>query len=365
VVLAIQRFPFRVGSGEESVLAQPGLESTKMPLLTGFLLVLLAALLQGTFVLPMTLVKGWSWEHTWATFSLFGMLIFNWIITLLLIPNIFAAYRASPPRDLTILALFGAGWGVGAVLFGLGMQKLGMALGYPIIMGLIASLGALIPLLVFFPHTLRTTKGLVLLAGTALVIVGIVLCSIGGSRRVPTAGSTATATSGFSGGLAIAILAGILSCLPNVGVAFGGNVTRAAEALNISTASSANTVWALLFAFGFVVNAGYCFFLMLKNKTLGQYWDADAPLNVGLSALMAVMWIASFYLYGAGAAKLGRWGVVVGWPLFISISIVVGNLWGLWRGEWKDAPPSARRMLNLGLLVLIAAVVTVALSNSS
>jgi hypothetical protein len=75
--------------------------------------VLLAALLQGSFVLPMTLVRQWSWEHTWATFSLLGMLVFNWVITVLFIPNIFAVYAASPARDLMLLALFGlAGeWG--------------------------------------------------------------------------------------------------------------------------------------------------------------------------------------------------------------------------------------------------------------
>src|SRR3981189_3542449 len=165
---------------------------TPMSLLLGFLLVLLAGLLQGTFILPMTLVRKWEWEHTWATFSLLGMIVFNWIITLFLVPNIFAVYVASPPRDLAILALFGLGWGIGAVLFGLGMDRLGMALGYPIIMGLIASLGALIPLLVFFPQTLLTTKGLVLVVGTALVIFGIVLCSVGGSRRVPSGGKSIT-----------------------------------------------------------------------------------------------------------------------------------------------------------------------------
>src|SRR5712671_301747 len=159
-----------------------------MPLLLGFLVVLLAGLLQGTFILPMTLVRKWEWEHTWATFSLLGMIVFNWIITLVLVPNILAVYAASPGRDLAVLTLFGLGWGVGAVLFGLGMDRLGMALGYPIIMGLIASLGALIPLLVFFPQTLLTLKGLVLLAGTALVIFGIVLCSVGGSRRAPSGG---------------------------------------------------------------------------------------------------------------------------------------------------------------------------------
>src|ERR1700736_3036771 len=217
-----------------------------MALLAGFLLVLLAALLQGTFVLPMTLVRRWSWEHTWATFSLLGMFVFSWIIILLFVPNILSDYGVAPERDLAILALFGAGWGAGAILFGLGMERLGMALGYPIIMGLIASLGALIPLLLFFPQSLFTSKGLFLLAGMALVIFGIALCSIAGSRRSPSEGKSAAARSNtFKICLAIAIFAGILSCLPNVGMEFGGNVVQAAASGTLSPASAAEAVWAV------------------------------------------------------------------------------------------------------------------------
>ncbi len=336
-----------------------------MLLLEGLLLVLLAALLQGTFILPMTLQRQWSWEHSWATFSLLGMFVFNWIIILLFVPNIFGVYAASPARDLVVLALFGMGWGVGAVLFGLGMDRLGMALGYPIIMGLIASLGALIPLLLFFPHALLTTKGVVLLIGTALVICGIALCSLAGSRRKPSETKSLEAhTAAFKVGLIVAILAGVLSCLPNVGMAFSRNVIGAAEGLGVSPGSSGNTVWALLFTFGFVVNLCYCLYLMVKRDALRRYWNQETPRNLGLSALMALMWIGSFYLFGAGAARLGRWGAIVGWPLFISLSIVVGNIWGLWRGEWRNAPAAARRLLNLGMLVLIVAVITVALSNA-
>ncbi len=334
-----------------------------MQLVSGFLLVLLAAFLQGTFVLPMTMVKDWSWEHTWATFSLLGMFLMNWIIILLLVPNILAVYAASPAHDLATLALFGMGWGVGAVLFGLGMDRLGMALGYPIIMGLIAGLGALIPLLFFSPPVLPTTKALILF-GTALVIAGIVVCSIGGSRRALADGTAMdTRPNSFKGGLVIAILAGVLSCLPNVGVAFGGNVIGAAEKLGVSASSSGNTVWALLFTLGCAVNLAYCLYLMLSRKTLGRYFGHATPRNLGLSALMAAMWIGSFYFYGAGAARLGRLGVVVGWPLFISLSIAVGNVWGLWRGEWKGSTPGARRLLNLGLGVLMVAIVVLATSN--
>jgi L-rhamnose-H+ transport protein len=103
---------------------------------------------------------------------------------------------------------------------------------------------------------------------------------------------------------------------------------------------------------------------MFSKNTFHEYWNAEAPRNLTLSALMALMWIGSFYLYGAGAARLGRWGLVAGWPLFISISIVTGNIWGLSRGEWQGAPASARRLLNLGLMILIVAVIVVALSNS-
>jgi L-rhamnose-H+ transport protein len=333
-------------------------------LLVGFLLVLLAGVLQGTFILPMTLVRGWAWEHTWASFSMLGMIVFNFTIAILLVPNIVSVYAASPRQDLLILALFGLGWGVGAVLFGLGMARLGMALGYPIIMGLIASLGALIPMLVFFPGTVLLRKGLVLLAGTAVMILGIVVCSVASSRRMPNAKAEAVSSRALTGGLLIAVLAGILSCLPNVGMAFGRNVTRVAETMGVARGSSGNTVWVLLFTLGSVANLTYCLSLMLRKHNFRQYWSTEAPRNLALSALMAILWIGSFYLYAEGAARLGRWGIVAGWPLFISVSIVVGNVWGFWRGEWEGAGIASRRLLHLGLVILIVGVIAVALSNS-
>lgn len=71
---------------------------------------------------------------------------------------------------------------------------------------------------------------------------------------------------------------------------------------------------------------------MITRKNLKSLTVPESKGNIGLGALMALMWIGSFYIYGISSANLGRLGVVVGWPLFISLSIVVGNLWGLWRG---------------------------------
>lgn len=333
-------------------------------MLSGFALVLLAGVFQGTFILPMTLTRKWRWEQIWITFSVLGMLVLNWSLALLTIPRLTSAYASVAPRSILVLILFGAGWGAGAILFGLSMERLGMSLGYPIIMGLIACLGALVPLAVFFPKMLLVSKGFMLLGGTCVAILGIVLCSVGGARRQP--GVTATPgrlRSDFAAALTMAILAGVLSCFPNLGIAFGGPVIKAAAAQGASEGAAPNAVWVLFFTAGGVVNCAYCAGLILARKTAREYFGPETKRNLGLAALMAALWIGSFYLYGAGSKRIGPWGIVAGWPLFISLSIGCGILWGLWRGEWDQAPATARRPRNGGLVALFVAVLMIALSN--
>ena len=315
-------------------------------MLTGFALVIAASLCQGSFVLPMTLVRKWRWEQTWLTFSILGMVAFNWALGLLGVTNLLPVLGSVPTRTAVILALFGAGWGVGAVLFGQAMARLGMSLGYPIIMGLIAGLGALIPMALFFPASLLSAKGMVLLAGTGVAVLGVALCSTGGARR-----QTGAAWKGVDGGgLLMAVLAGFLSCLPNVGLAFAGKLPS-------------NVVWVLLFTAGGLVNCFYCVSRIVALRPAPRYFGEEAPRNLKLSALMAALWIGSFYLYGAGASRLGSWGVLAGWPLFIALSIVAGVLWGRHKGEWDGAPAAVRRARNGGLAALFLAVAAVALSN--
>ena len=86
--------------------------------------------------------------------------------------------------------------------------------------------------------------------------------------------------------------------------------------------------------------------------------------NLLLMAAMGLIWIGSFYLYGIGAARMGKWGGIIGWPVFIALSIIVGNLWGIWRGEWASAPGAARRMLNWGLAVLLVAIAIFGVSSA-
>jgi L-rhamnose-H+ transport protein len=329
---------------------------------TGILIVILAGIFQGSFILPMTLVKRWKWENTWLVFSFAGMIVLNFLLAGIFISEISQVYATIPGRDLAMLALFGFGWGIGAVLFGIGMDKLGMALGYPIIMGLTASMGALLPLFILHSADILKPSGLMLITGVVIAVAGIILCSKAANLK---AGNTLEkgAKDRLTGGIIIAVAAGLLSSLPNIGFTLGSAIAQAATDNGTSHAMAGNAVWALFFSIGFIPNLAYTIFLMLKNKTLGLMISAFNIRNAGLGLLMSVLWIGSFYLYGYSSYNLGNLGNIVGWPLFISLSIVVGNLWGIWRGEWRDSSAKAKTKLNTGLVVLVVAMILFGISN--
>ncbi|MDR1724252.1 MAG: hypothetical protein LBR84_10005 [Tannerella sp.] len=333
-----------------------------MFLIFGLIIILVAGFFQGTFILPLSYTTKWKWENTWLAFSLLGMIVLNWIWAFIFIPELLTIYSTVPASNLAILILFGLGWGLGAVLFGIGMDKLGMALGYPVIMGLTASIGGLLPLFIQQPENILQLSGIVLITGVIIALVGIIICSKAAAIK-STYDAINVKKDKLTAGIIIAIAAGVLSSLPNMGFSFGTAVTQAAIERGTSPALAGNSVWALFFSFGFIPNLIYTVWLMIKNKTYYTIITGLTIKNTGLSLLMAVLWIGSFYLYGFSSYNLGDLGKIVGWPLFISISIVVGNLWGLWKGEWRNSSKRARTMLNIGLVVLIIALIIFCISN--
>lgn len=328
-------------------------------MIAGLFLVVFAAVLQGVFLVPMRFTRQWAWEHIWLMFSVFGMLVFNWTMALVFLPSPRAIFAAVPRHDLVVLVMLGAGWGVGAVLFGLGMDKLGLALGYPIIMGLNAAVGTLLPLVSLVGSELLAGRSLYVLAGTAIGITGIIVSSVAGARRESTASTGGKLRAEFISGLTIAVAAGCLSSLPNLGMTYGTSTIQAARELGASASLAGDAVWSIFFTLGGLVNCIYCVALMTRRRNFQKLVAGKLFRNFGWTSTMGLMWIGSFYLYGTGASKMGTWGAVIGWPVFISLSIGVGVLCGWWRGEWKNAPSSAKRLLWLGLLLIIIAVLVI------
>jgi L-rhamnose-H+ transport protein len=335
-----------------------------MTLALGLAVVLFAGILQGTFILPMSYTREWKWEHNWFIFSLLGMLLLNAAVGFATIPVLLSIYAAAPHSTLLILSALGLGWGAGAILFGLGMERLGMSLGYPIIMGLIAVLGGLIPFVLFHPRDLLSRRGCIYLLGTILAIAGIIVCSSAAARRDRERSSSATsAPTGLLTGLLIAVSAGILSSLPNLGISMSAKLTNAGASLGIPPARAGNAVWVLFFGMGFVANGAYCLWQMQHRAQLAALFRHATPRNIALIFSMAAMWIGSFYIYGMGTSLLGPTGTVLAWPLFICTSILVGNFWGIRAGEWTSSTPSARRTLRAGMAILLLSVIVIALVN--
>lgn len=327
-----------------------------MSLAIGFFVVCFVGFLQGTFILPMTYTKKWDWAHNWLVFSLLAMLVLNWLIALFLIPNMTQILSNIPLNQIAIVLLFGFFWGVGAILFGKGMDLLGMALGYPIIMGINASVGSLIPAMIYTPEVFRNTDGLFLILGSILIVIGIIFC--GKASEMKHDKTTETTTYKLSRkGLIIAIVAGITSSLPNIGFALSSDITKLSVEMGVTENLAGNVIWSMFFTAGFIANAGYCLMLIQKKGSFRLLFNEFRVRNWLLIFSMSLMWIISFYFYGIGTSMLGKYGVNIGWPVFVSLSIVVGNFWGIKRGEWKNSTSRSRYYLGIGLAILVASIV--------
>jgi L-rhamnose-H+ transport protein len=331
-------------------------------MIAGLIFLLLAGVLQGIFVLPITFTKNWKWEHGWLMFSFWGMIILNWVLALYLFPHVFSIYQQVPSAELFFLFLFGLCWGLGAILFGLGMDKLGMSVGYPVIMGLIAGTGTLVPLLLKKSESIFTIKGLGVVVGCALVILGILICSKAAHTRTQPSVIKESKPEILTG-IIIAVSAGLLSALPNIGMSFASQTIHQAIIAGIPPDMAGNLVWLLFFSVGFLANAAYTIFLMIHNRSVRAFSKSFSIKNAMITLFAAACWIGSFYLYGYSASLLGSFGAIIGWPVFIAIAIIVGNLAGIWKGEWKNANPRSIRLLKSGMAVFILAVILIGFSN--
>ena len=331
------------------------------PPVFGLLTVVVGGLIHGSFALPMKkLERKWAWENIWLIYSVAGLIVLPPLLALLTVPGLGEIYQQASARTLLLVALFGLGWGTGSVLFGQAISRIGMALGFAIILGITSSVGSLLPLVIFDPGVIATTRGKTLLVSIAIAILGIVFCSLAGAQRDRDAhkASGTAPKSKFVSGLVVSILSGFLSPMLNIGFVFGQPLQAAGAAHGAGASFAANTVWAPALLGGFLANAGYAVYLLYKNRTWGLYQTAKAGPGAWLGAsLMGLLWFGGISIYGMGAASMGQLGAVVGWPAFMSTVILTANFLGFLAGEWKQAGPRAKLLEWCAIGVLILSII--------
>jgi L-rhamnose-H+ transport protein len=271
-------------------------------------------------------------------------------LALATIPRLFEVYEGTSAGSLAAIAVYGTGWGIGALTFGLAVEALGLALGFAVILGVAATTGAVVPLLVQPPQGFSFVQGALIASSLALMVGGVAVCSLAG-RWKEGAGARS-----YRRGLLIAIASGLLSACGNLGFAFGSEITERAEQLGVPEALAPNALWTLLTLPLFLCNAVYALLLLRKNDSSARFSEPAAGRNFALGAAMGLLWMSGFALYGAGARKLGDLGPSLGWAILMSTMVLAANLSGLLTGEWNPAPPQSKRQLALGVLLLLVAI---------
>ena len=325
---------------------------------TGITLLVIAGIMNAAFTTPMKFTKKWAWENTWAVWSVYSLLILPAVIAFVTVPKLGDVYSASVSRNLILVAACGFAWGIAQVLFGLAVDSIGIALAFAIVLGLSAAIGSLIPLIQLHPDKVFAPAGLGVIAGVILVVLGVAVCAFAGHKRDKATNKvTAEGKMPFSAGLLCAILSGLGAAAMNFGVAFGGALIHSAESTGTSPTWTINAVWFPLMVAGAIPNIIYCFYLMRKNGTLGNFSLPGTGSYWGLAGVMAFFWFASTIIYGVASGKLGELGPVLGWPFFMSLIVIMASVFGFMTGEWKNAGKTPLRVQMAGVGILILAVI--------
>ncbi len=334
----------------------------------GLMLVFAGGMLNGSFAAPMKRLSAWRWENIWLVYAFTGLLILPWVIALATVPHLGGVLQQASGTVLAKVALFGFAWGIGGLLFGQGIARVGLALGFAVILGITSSFGSLLPLVILHPDQLGTRQGLALIAGTLVMTLGLVFLAMAGKRREreQASGASTSERSGFGVGLVICILSGVFSSMLNFAFVFGEEMRQLSLQAGASTAMSGNAIWALAVSCGFLPNAAYCVYLLNKNHTWGVFLEKSAGAGYALgAALMGVLWYCGLVVYGMGTDALGTLGRIVGWPEFMSVDIIAGILWGFFGGEWKGASRTALGYCLTGIAILFLAIGVISLGNAS
>ena len=326
----------------------------------GAALALTGGVMVGNCMLPLNYLRSWRWENAWIVFSIVALLVLPWGLAFLRIPHLLNVYSQVNASSFLMPFLYGAGWGIAQVLFGLAVVRVGMALAFAITIGLSAALGTLVPIVFEDPDVLTSARGLVLLLGLLVMIAGVVACSWAGRQR-ERARTDLSAQQGhrsYTAGILMAATAGLLAPMLNYALAFGGSFILEALRQHTATADAPYAVWPVALAGGAVPNLAYAIFLANKNASWGKFRSLWPDLLLG--SIMGILWMGSVAIYGTATTFLGLLGASVGWSIFQICIILTANISGWLAGEWKGASLQLRVVLWGGLFLLGSATVAIA-----
>ncbi len=328
----------------------------------GLGIVLLSGILTASFPLPMKWSRVWQWENTWLIYATLALLVIPISLAAWTVPHLLSFYASIPARTMALPILFGFGWGIAQVTFGLSIERVGMAMAFAIVIGLSSLLGSIVPLAVFHPQSLFGQPGVVLLASAVLLVGGLALYALAGREREISILVQSPSRGLFLHGLLLCIFTGCFGSMINMGFVFGGGIADKAIGRGVSPESATLSVWAVVLAAGYLPNVAYTLYLLLNNGSAGRFQTSYVRETL-LAATAAVLWLFGMLGYGVGASLMGTYGNSIGFAACMAVLLVWSSMLGVFAGEWRLASARARLRMRLGVTLIITSISVLGLGS--
>jgi len=326
------------------------------------ILIILAVLFQGTFGRGMKRYAPVAYEAFWLIFAVVGMIIAPYLWASAVVPDVLAAIASAPVRSILLALGFSAFWGLGALMFGMAINYVGLSIAYGISMGLAAAMGSLVPLFEI-PDIGSNPAVPFILAGVVLMVLGVIVVSYAGVLRdkmlAGEAGKISAIKQGklFKIGLLFAILNGIFSAFLNIGFTKAAPAAQAAVEQGALERNASLVAWVVCLFGGCLVNIIYALVQLVRNKTLPTLTHKGSFKGILWALGTAILFFAALASYGQGAAIMGKLGPVLGWTMFIALALVISNAWGILGGEWKNVPRPFRFLIAGNVLLIVSWII--------
>ena len=331
------------------------LSLTEIGIVTGFLLVLLAAVMNGAYAIPMRFMSRWKWENIWLLWTVLSLWAIPVAMTWAAVPHPIDAFQQTPLAFLLRMGLMGLLWGAGVLLLGMSFPLVGVAVGAAVGLGCAAAMGTLLPIL-YAGTSMQASTSVLVALGVLMVLVGVGVCGFAGRAREQHQG-TGTMMAGHSiRGFLYAGIGGTLTAALNLALAAGATITAAVAQQHPSTSAASIAMWLPVLLAGGIPGVVYTLSLLVRNRTFGLFRAGGTVGYWPLVVMMGLLWLGSIVVYGNGVIKIGALGLVVGWPVFMSGAVIASAGWGSLFGEWKNSGKTAKVSMMAGILCLMIAI---------
>ena len=321
---------------------------------------------------PQKGVRRWSWQTYWWTQAAFCWFLLPILGALLTIPHLGQVLAHAPRDAMTTSFLLGVAYGVGGTAFNISIRYIGFSLTYAIAVGLSSVLGTLIPPLLDHKlvATFQQAGAEYVLGGIVAGTIGIALCGLAGRlKEIDLYQRQATGEFSLAKGLALSLLAGVLSAVYGLALSKGEPIAKVAEDYGAGIFKG-NVTYIFSNSGAFLTTSIYCLYLGFRHNTFGELTElapGSEPASLGRNYLLAVLtgllWYGQFFFYNLGHVHLGPKYAFTSWAIHMIMLVLFSTLIAMAFREWSGCRGRTRTAIGAALAVLVTAVLSLTYGN--